>query len=317
MSDKNARPADAGLSITHVNRVYDDGEGNVTQALEDVSFDVRPGEFVSLIGHSGCGKTTLLRLIAGLDAPQSGELSLGGQPISGTSPDRGYVFQQGSLFPWLTVRQNIAFGLKARGRFRERSAEVDEYVHLIGLDGFGDAYPHQISGGMAQRVAIARSLINDPRLLLLDEPMGALDSFTRADLQDKLLDLWEKRGTTMVLVTHDVDEAIYLSDRIVLMTPRPGRVSEVIPVDIDRPRDRTAPEFLELRASILEKLHLASAEEEAAFAAQGVQAPVTAGAGVEDGDAPGALAGLGSWLSGLGRRPARDARRPGTRRVAA
>ena len=228
------------LSVEHIDRVYSDDGGKQTTALDDVSFDVYEGEFVSLVGHSGCGKTTLLRLIAGLDGSQGGELLLDGSPITGPNPERGFVFQQGSLFPWLTVRQNIAFGLKARGTYRRRRAEVDEYLHLIGLDGFGDSYPHQVSGGMAQRVAIARSLINNPRVLLLDEPMGALDSFTRADLQDKLLALWQKNHTTMILVTHDVDEAIYLSDRIVLMTPRPGKVAEEITVDFPRRHPRQA-----------------------------------------------------------------------------
>jgi NitT/TauT family transport system ATP-binding protein/sulfonate transport system ATP-binding protein len=255
------------LSVEHVGRVYDDEEDKRTVALEDVSFGVAEGEFVSLIGHSGCGKTTLLRLIAGLDDPQEGRLLLDGEPIAGSSPERGFVFQQGGLFPWLTVSQNIAFGLKARGTYDTRSADVDEYLRLIGLDGFGDSYPHQISGGMAQRVAIARSLINNPRVLLLDEPMGALDSFTRADLQDKLLALRERNHTTMILVTHDVDEAVYLSDRIVLMAPRPGRVSEEIRVDIARPRDRTSDGFLALRTRILDKLHLAGVGAEASDAA--------------------------------------------------
>lgn len=248
------------LDIQDVDRIYEDDEGEGTVALSGVTLDVREGEFVSLIGHSGCGKTTLLRLIAGLDQPQHGQLLLDGESIRGTSPERGYVFQQGSLFPWLTVRQNIAFGLKAQGDRRGLDAKVDEYLRLIGLEGFGDSFPYQISGGMAQRVAIARSLIGNPRLLLLDEPMGALDNFTRADLQDKLLNLWSRNHTTMILVTHDVDEAIYLSDRIVLMTPRPGQVAEVIPVELARPRDRASEEFLSLRAGIIERLHLTGAE---------------------------------------------------------
>lgn len=284
------------LSVEHIDRVYSDDGGKQTTALDDVSFDVYEGEFVSLVGHSGCGKTTLLRLIAGLDGSQGGELLLDGSPITGPNPERGFVFQQGSLFPWLTVRQNIAFGLKARGTYRRRRAEVDEYLHLIGLDGFGDSYPHQVSGGMAQRVAIARSLINNPRVLLLDEPMGALDSFTRADLQDKLLALWQKNHTTMILVTHDVDEAIYLSDRIVLMTPRPGKVAEEITVDFPRPRDRTSEAFLSLRADILGKLHLTSAEEKAGAATPAAEpaAEPVAGEGEQTSPRHSVLAGAAS-----------------------
>ena len=246
------------IEIESVGRTYVDTSSNAVEALQDVSLSVRKGEFLSIIGPSGCGKTTLLRLLAGLDAPQAGRITLEGEKITAPDPRRGYVFQQGSLFPWLTVEKNIAAGLKARGVYKENKQDVGRFVELIGLQGFEKTYPHQISGGMAQRVAIARALINQPVALLLDEPMGALDAFTRADLQDKLLEIWEKNGTTMVLVTHDVDEAIYLSDRIVVMTPRPGKISEMIDVDLPRPRDRAAGDFTALRSAILEKLHLAS-----------------------------------------------------------
>lgn len=246
------------IEIESVGRTYIDTNDNAVEALRNISFSVRKGEFLSIIGPSGCGKTTLLRLIAGLDSPEAGQITLKGEKIAAPGPERGYVFQQGSLFPWLTVEKNIASGLKARGVYKENKAEVTRFVDLIGLQGFEKAYPHQISGGMAQRVAIARTLINRPVALLLDEPMGALDAFTRADLQDKLLELWEQNGTTMILVTHDVDEAIYLSDRIVVMTPRPGKISEIINVGLPRPRDRGADDFMELRGVILEKLHLAS-----------------------------------------------------------
>ena len=164
------------------------------------------------------------------------------------------MFQQGSLFPWLTVEENIAFGLKAQGKYKERKDEVGEYLEKVGLTGFGNAYPHQISGGMAQRVAIARALIDHPGVLLLDEPMGALDSFTRADLQDRLLDLWEKYHMTMILVTHDVDEAIYLGNRVVIMTPRPGRIKEIVPIDLAQ-RDRVSDDFAAYRKLLLTKLH--------------------------------------------------------------
>jgi NitT/TauT family transport system ATP-binding protein/sulfonate transport system ATP-binding protein len=251
---------DVALSLRDVSRTYETAAGGTVEALSHVSLDVRRGEFVSLLGPSGCGKTTTLRLIAGLDQPQGGELTLDGEPIRGASHRRGFVFQQGALFNWLTIRENIAAGLRARHVYRENAGRVDELIHAVGLDGFGDAYPHQISGGMAQRVAIARALINDPEVLLLDEPMGALDNFTRATLQDLLIDLQRANHTTMMLVTHDVDEAIYLSDRIVIMTARPGRVSEVVNVDFPRPRHRGGSEFLELRATLLEKFNLASAE---------------------------------------------------------
>lgn len=248
------------IEIASVFRTYVDTNDNTVEALKDVSLSIRKGEFISIIGPSGCGKTTLLRLIAGLDTPEAGSITLEGEQITAPDPQRGYVFQQGSLFPWLTVRKNIASGLKARGVYAQQKDDVAKYIELIGLNGFENAYPHQISGGMAQRVAIARALINRPAALLLDEPMGALDSFTRADLQDKLLELWQRDGTTMILVTHDVDEAIYLSDRIVIMTPRPGKISEILDVHLPRPRHRGGTEFLALRAVILEKLHLASAK---------------------------------------------------------
>jgi len=247
------------LNIESVNRTYIDDDGNTVEALRDFNLQVRQGEFVSVIGSSGCGKTTLLRLIAGLDKPETGELVLNGVKIMEPAPERGYVFQQGSLFPWLTVEKNIASGLKARGVYKEYREEVARYIELIGLQGFEKSFPHQISGGMAQRVAIARALINNPAILLLDEPMGALDSFTRADIQDKLLELWKRTKNTFILVTHDIDEAIYLSDRIVIMTPRPGRIKEIVDVKMTHPRHRGGTEFLSIRRDILEKLHLASA----------------------------------------------------------
>ena len=196
-------------------------------ALDRLSLSVAAGEMVSLIGPSGCGKSTLLRLIAGLDAPTSGELRVGTEPIAGPSAERGLMFQDPNLFPWLSVRRNIQAGLVARGVLRRHRREVEEFLRLVGLEAFADHYPHQLSGGMAQRAALARALINHPKVLLLDEPLGALDQFTRMRMQDEVLRLWQARGTTMVLVTHDIDEAIYMSDRIVIMTPRPGRVERI------------------------------------------------------------------------------------------
>jgi ABC-type nitrate/sulfonate/bicarbonate transport system ATPase subunit len=226
-------------------------------ALDAVSFSAAPGEFISIVGPSACGKSTLLRLIAGLDFPSCGELRVGDEVITGANAKRGLVFQDPNLFPWLTVRRNIQAGLVALGVLREKRHEVDEFIRLVGLEGFADVYPHLLSGGMAQRVALARALITHPKILLLDEPLGALDAFTRMRMQDEVLRLWQTRLTTMLLVTHDIDEAIYMSDRILIMTPRPGRIDRTIPVDIDRPRDRSSTEFLRLRGEILRLLHLA------------------------------------------------------------
>lgn len=246
------------MEIKSVDRTYVDVNDRTVEALKDINLSIKRGEFLSIIGPSGCGKTTLLRLLAGLDAPEDGVITLEGEEVKGPHPDRGYVFQQSSLFPWLTVEKNIGAGLKARGVYKEHKDEIAQYISMVGLNGFEKVYPHQISGGMAQRVAIARSLINHPVALLLDEPMGALDAFTRADLQDKILELWKKHATTMVLVTHDVDEALYLSDRVVIMSPRPGKISEILNVSLPRPRQKNSLDFMTMRSSILEKLNLAS-----------------------------------------------------------
>jgi ABC-type nitrate/sulfonate/bicarbonate transport system ATPase subunit len=226
-------------------------------AVDNVSLTLAAGELSSLVGPSGCGKSTLLRLIAGLDSPDSGELMVGAEPITAPNAERGLVFQDPNLFPWLTVRRNIEAGLVARHVLQEKRHEVDEFMRLVGLENFADAYPHHLSGGMAQRVALARALINHPKVLLLDEPLGALDAFTRMRMQDEVLRLWQARRTTMLLVTHDIDEAIYMSDRIVIMTQRPGRIERTIPVNLRRPRDRSSAEFLQLRGEILELLHFA------------------------------------------------------------
>ena len=225
--------------------------------LDGISFSIAAGELVCLIGPSGCGKSTLLRLIAGLDSADSGELLIGSQPISEPGAERGLVFQDPNLFPWLTVRRNIEAGLVARRVLREKRNEVDQFMRLVGLEAFGGAYPHHLSGGMAQRVALARALINHPKVLLLDEPLGALDAFTRMRMQDEVLRLWENRRTTMLLVTHDIDEAIYMSDRIMIMTQRPGRIDRIITDALPRPRDRSSSDFLRLRSDILELLHFA------------------------------------------------------------
>ena len=182
------------------------------------------------------------------------------EAIHGPSAERGLVFQDPNLFPWLTVRRNIEAGLVARGLLQEKRDEVDEFMRLVELEAFARAYPHHLSGGMAQRVALARALINHPKVLLLDEPLGALDAFTRMRMQDEVLRLWSARRSTTLLVTHDIDEAIYMSDRIIIMTARPGRIDQIIPIELDRPRQRTSPEFLRLRGEILELLHFAGGE---------------------------------------------------------
>jgi ABC-type nitrate/sulfonate/bicarbonate transport system ATPase subunit len=234
-----------------------DDPDSVMDALQETNLTVEAGELVSLVGPSGCGKSTLLRLIAGLENPTTGELLVENDRIEGPNAERGLVFQDPNLFPWLTVRRNIQSGLVARGVLKEKRAEVNEFMRLVGLENFEHAYPHHLSGGMAQRVALARALINHPKVLLMDEPLGALDAFTRMKMQDEVLRLWEARGTTMLLVTHEIDEAIYMSDRIAIMSQRPGRIEQLIDVELERPRDRSSPEFLRLRGSILEMLHFA------------------------------------------------------------
>jgi ABC-type nitrate/sulfonate/bicarbonate transport system ATPase subunit len=246
------------VRVVEVSRTFpsQDADGT-THALDRVTLSIPAGDLVSLVGPSGCGKSTLLRLVAGLDAPNSGELWVGNEAITGPSAERGLVFQDPNLFPWLTVRRNIEAGLVARGVLHQKRHEVDEFMRLVGLETFANAYPHHLSGGMAQRVALARALINHPKVLLLDEPLGALDAFTRMRMQDEVLRLWEARGTTMLLVTHDIDEAIYMSDRIVIMTSRPGRIERTLPIDLERPRQRNDAAFLRLRSDILEMLHFA------------------------------------------------------------
>jgi len=249
----------SSLGIREVSKSFPMPDDPLTRwpALDQVSFSLAAGELVSLIGPSGCGKSTLLRLIAGLDSADSGKLLIGDEPITNPSAERGLVFQDPNLFPWLTVRRNIQAGLVARGVLREKREEVSDFIRLVGLEAFANAYPHHLSGGMAQRVALARALINHPKVLLLDEPLGALDAFTRMRMQDEVLRLWEARRTTMLLVTHDIDEAIYMSDRIMIMSPRPGRIERTISVALDRPRQRNSPDFLRMRGDILEFVHFA------------------------------------------------------------
>jgi len=247
----------SAVLIREVSKIFRAADGGEVPALDRLSLSVDAGEMVALVGPSGCGKSTLLRLVAGLDQPTWGEVRVGAEPVTGPSAERGLMFQDPNLFPWLTVRGNIQAGLVARGVLQSRRHEVEEFIRLMGLEAFAKVYPHQLSGGMAQRAALARALINHPKVLLLDEPLGALDQFTRMRMQDEVLRVWEARGTTMLLVTHDIDEAIYMSDRIAIMTPRPGRIERVIEVSLERPRQRSSAAFLELRGAILEMLHLA------------------------------------------------------------
>jgi NitT/TauT family transport system ATP-binding protein len=230
-------------------------EGRTIIALRDFELEVRDGEFVCLLGPSGCGKTTVLRIVAGLDVASSGRVSLHGRPIRGSGPDRGMVFQEFALFPWRTVRKNIEFGLEIKAVPEAKKAEVSsKLIELVGLKGFEDAHPSELSGGMKQRVGIARALANDPAVLLMDEPFGALDAQTRNLMQKELLRIWSATKKTILFVTHSVDEAVFLADRIVVMTARPGKVREIIPVDLPRPRDRTSREFIAVRGKVLTEL---------------------------------------------------------------
>ena len=212
------------IRIDNVQKKFINPDGSEVVALNDLSFTVKPGSFVSLIGPSGCGKTTLLRAIAGLNLPDRGGIDLDGEKITKAGADRGYAFQQANLFPWLIIRNNVSFGLKARGEYKEKIEDVDQFLELVGLKDFAKSYPHQLSGGMCQRAALARALVGHPKVLLLDEPLGALDAFTRMNMQDMIMDLWKKHNMTMIMVTHDVDEAIYLSEQVVVMSARPAKV---------------------------------------------------------------------------------------------
>ena len=244
------------VSVINVSRTFIKKEDkSETEALKKVAFDVGNGEFVCLLGPSGCGKTTLLRIIAGLETLTSGEITLNGIPITGPDPKRGMVFQQYSLFPWRTVMDNITFGLEMQGIKKvEARIQVEKYIELVGLGQFKNSYPFEQSGGMQQRAAIARALANEPEVLLMDEPFGALDAQTRNILQDELLKIWEQKHVTFLFVTHSVDEAVFLSDRVVAMTSRPGRVKEIVDINLPRPRCRTGPEANRLRDYILKLL---------------------------------------------------------------
>jgi NitT/TauT family transport system ATP-binding protein len=245
------------LEIRDLNQSFPREDGTNLVVLDHVSFDVNDKEFVCILGSSGCGKTTLLRLIAGLDNTQAGgSIFLDGEEIKGTSPKVGMVFQEYSLFPWRTVIDNIAFGLEMQGMPKEERYRIAErYLTLVNLAQFRDSYPSELSGGMRQRVAVARALTLDPVLLLMDEPFGALDAQTRNMLQKELLDIWEATKKTVVFITHSVDEAVFLSDRIIVLTPRPGRICRIFTVPLPRPRDRTSIEFAQVRREVLDLIN--------------------------------------------------------------
>jgi NitT/TauT family transport system ATP-binding protein len=235
------------LDITHVTKRFDFQDQKIV-ALQDASLSIRKGEFVCLIGPSGCGKSTLLRMIGGFETASEGKLDMWGKPIGEPGPDRGMVFQDYGLFPWLNVAKNVGFGPAARGRPAKEVAETTKrFVDMVGLTRFAEAYPHQLSGGMKQRVAIARVLANEAEIVLMDEPFGALDAMTRENLQQELLEIWERTKLTVIFVTHAIEEAILMADRIVVMSTNPGRIVADERVDLPRPRDPTDPDFNMLR----------------------------------------------------------------------
>ena len=239
------------LELRNVTKTFSTEEGEM-MALEDVNIEVKPNEFLCIIGPSGCGKTTLLRMIAGLDYPSSGEIILDGKEVKGPSPDRGMVFQEFSLFQWRTVIKNVTFGLEIMEVDKQEQYKIAErYIELVGLTGFENRYPHELSGGMKQRVAIARALATDPAILLMDEPFGSVDAQTRNILQEELLEIWKRTKKTVLFVTHSVDEAVYLADRVAVMSARPSRIIECMDIGISRPRKRTSIEANAIRERLL------------------------------------------------------------------
>jgi sulfonate transport system ATP-binding protein len=244
MSTESQEPA---LIIQDLGKEYTVGSKRIP-VLYSVNLAIARGEFISIVGGSGCGKSTLLRIIAGLENSFTGTIQLDGQPIHGPGTDRGLVFQEHRLFPWLTVEKNISFGLA--GPIAESERTVREHIALVGLDGFSAAYPSQLSGGMAQRAAIARAIVNRPKILLMDEPFGALDAFTKIQMQEEVLKIWRTERSTVILVTHDIDEAVFLSDRVLVMSNRPGTICRDYSIDLTRPRDRNSYEFVEHRRQI-------------------------------------------------------------------
>ena len=247
----------SSVSIQAVSRIFEGHKGQRTQALLPVDFEVRDNDFVTILGPSGCGKSTLLRIVAGLDHATSGRVLLDGVPVEGPGADRGMVFQSYTLFPWLTIEQNIRFGLRERGMPEAQQKERAAYfIAKVGLRGFEQHFPKQLSGGMQQRTAIARALANDPKILLMDEPFGALDNQTRVLMQELLLGIWEAERKTVLFVTHDIDEAIFMANRVAVFSARPGRIKTELAVDLPHPRHytiKTSPEFMDLKARLTEE----------------------------------------------------------------
>ncbi len=247
------------LHIRNVSKQYQ-VKNTTLSVLENITLTIAQGEFISIVGASGCGKSTLLRLIIGLENDYQGDILLDGERITGPSLKRGIVFQEHRLFPWLTVEANIGLGLEtAPISAAEKRNLIQDHIDLVGLQGFEKAYPYQLSGGMAQRAAIARGLVNRPEILLLDEPLGALDALTRSYLQQELQRIWLQEGITMILVTHDVEEAVYLGDKVVVMRPRPGRIQKILPVPLAHPRNRTSPEFVKIKEAVLPEIGVSHA----------------------------------------------------------
>jgi NitT/TauT family transport system ATP-binding protein len=247
------------LAVSHLHKVFE-SHGKSTLALQDINFTTHRREFVCVVGPSGCGKSTLIRILAGLEEHSTGKVLLEGHPVRGPGADRGMVFQGYTLFPWLTVKKNVMFGLEVNGHGKlESEREAMQWLQLIGLEKFADVYPHQLSGGMKQRVAIVRALANQPRILLMDEPFGALDAQTRCRMQAHLLEIWRKIDVTILFITHDLDEAIYLADRIIVLSAHPGEVQEVIEVPVPRPRSVAqfvTPAFLATKARLEELIYI-------------------------------------------------------------
>lgn len=242
------------VKVSNLNKKFG-AKGREISVLEDINLSVSPGEFVSVIGQSGCGKTTLLRLLASLETDFSGEILVDGKKINGPSLNRGVVFQDHRLLPWLTVENNVGLGLKKLNG-EDKKKIIQEHIDLVGLNGFEQSYPSHLSGGMSQRAAIARALINRPEILFLDEPLGALDALTRMHMHKEIERIWKKEKITMIMVTHDVEEALYLSDKIVIMSSRPGTIKKILPVQLPRPRDRASYDFLQLKDEVLREFHL-------------------------------------------------------------
>lgn len=254
VNNKTYVEGDEQIHIRNLHKTYVTDETSVT-VLEDFTLDIRKGELISIVGPSGCGKTTLLRLIAGLIPPTSGSITIEGRECEGPGSDRGMVFQDFALFPWRTVRKNVEFGMEVAGIPKEeRRARAEKYLEIVGLQDFADSRIHELSGGMKQRVGIARAMVNNPAVILMDEPFGALDAQTRNLMQAGLLRILDKTDQTIIFITHSVDEAIFLSDRIVILTKRPASIKEIVEIPWPRPRDRASPEFTALRKRILEEL---------------------------------------------------------------